>query len=147
MSTRRRAREVVLQVLYLQDLNHEQNSESIEQFVRSRLRKHEPTIQFALSLLNGTIRNIKRIDKLLAANATNWTIKRMAAIDRNILRLGAYEISCTDTPRQVVINEAIELAKRYGDRNSGSFVNGVLDRVSASNSSEYPAEPGLLLTQ
>ena len=147
MSTRRRAREIVLQVLYLRDLNHEQSFESIEHFLRTRLRHNDSLVQFAGGLLTGTTGNMKRIDKLVAANATNWTIKRMAAIDRNILRLGAYEILYTSTPRQVVINEAIELAKRYGDRNSGSFVNGVLDRIVLDDPSENPMEPDLMLTR
>jgi transcription antitermination protein NusB len=133
MSTRRRAREVVLQVLYEEDLNPDQSPQVADQFVVARLLGNNPLVQFARNLITNVRQNRKRLDKSLATIATNWSLRRMAAIDRNILRLGAYEILMTETPGPVVINEAIELAKRYGDRNSGQFVNGVLDRLLRTN--------------
>ncbi len=129
MTTRRRAREIVLQLLYEDDLNPEQNVQVAEEFLRRRLRGNKPLIEFARSLWRNVIKNRWEIDKALTARATNWSLRRMAAIDRNILRLGAYEILMGDTPGPVAINEAVELAKRYGNKQSGQFVNGILDRV------------------
>lgn len=118
----------------------------VQKFLRERLLHKGPSIQFATSLLSGTLDNRKKIDSVLTANAANWTVKRMATIDRNILRLGTYEILFADTPGQVAINEAIELAKRYGDRNSPSFVNGILDRILNSNQSGNQSEQDLILS-
>jgi N utilization substance protein B len=129
MSTRRRCREVVLQILYEDDLNPERNLKNSEQFLVSRLRGNRPLIEFANSLLRGVRLHRRDIDKQLTEKATNWSLRRMAAIDRNVLRLAGYEILFGGTPGRVAINEAVELAKRFGDRQSGQFVNGVLDRI------------------
>ena len=129
MSTRRRCREVVLQILYEDDLNPERNMKNSEQFLVSRLKGIRPLIDFANGLLRGVRQHRREMDRQLSEKATNWSLRRMAAIDRNILRLGAYEILIGGTPGRVAINEAVELAKRFGDRQSGQFVNGVLDRL------------------
>ncbi|MCR9295768.1 MAG: transcription antitermination factor NusB [bacterium] len=129
MPTRRRAREIVLQLLYEDDLNPDQDPIVAERFLENRLLKNKPLIRFANELWRNVIRNRQQIDKALSATATNWSLRRMAAIDRNILRMAAYEILHTDTPGRVAINEAVELAKRYGNHQSGQFVNGILDRV------------------
>ena len=138
MSTRRRAREVVLQLLYEDDLNPEQDQHVAEEFLAGRLRGNKPLIEFARDLWKQVLKNRWEIDKALGAKASNWSVRRMAAIDRNILRLGAYEILMTDTPGRVVINEAVEIAKRYGDKNSGQFVNGILDRILNANDEAPP---------
>jgi len=135
MSRRRRAREVVLQVLYQDDLNPTHDLRAADNFVRSRLRNHEDVTQFALSLLRGTRRNRPELDAMLTSHAANWSLKRMAATDRNILRMAAYELMYTETPGRVVINEAVELAKRYGSKQSAQFVNGILDVVLKRKSS------------
>lgn len=129
MTTRRRAREIVLQLLYEEDLHPEQNAEVADQFLKKRLHGNRPLVEFARNLFQNVVANRKELDRALSSKAANWSLRRMAAIDRNVLRLGAYEILMTDTPGRVVINEAVELAKRYGDRQSGQFVNGILDRV------------------
>lgn len=129
MTTRRRAREIVLQLLYEDDLNPEQDVQVAQQFLESRLQGNRPLVEFAQELWKSVIKHRWNIDKALSAKAENWSLRRMAAIDRNILRLGAYEILMTETPGRVAINEAVELAKRYGDRQSGQFVNGILDRI------------------
>jgi N utilization substance protein B len=128
MSRRSRAREVVLQVLYQDDLNPQRNLVQADQFLQDRLLRNEDLVEFARGLLSGVRRNRPELDKLLAERADNWTLGRMAATDRNILRLGAYELLYTDTPGPVVLDEAIELAKRYGAKQSPQFVNGILDR-------------------
>ncbi len=129
MAKRSRAREVALQLLYAVDLNPEQQPAPVEEFLAGRLRQDRELIQFARSLVAGVQRNREELDELLATRAENWTLERMAATDRNILRLGAYEILYTDAPPRVAINEAVELAKRFGSKHSAQFVNGVLDRV------------------
>ncbi len=85
---------------------------------------------FGEELVHGTVLYRAELDALLSEHATNWRISRMAAVDRNILRIGAYELTRTETPARVVLDEAIELARRFGDDPSPAFVNGVLDAVA-----------------
>ena len=129
MSRRSRAREVVLQLLYQDDLNPAPDITAIEDFLRGRLNEDEELIEFGRMLRQGVRRNREELDQLLSERAANWSLDRMAVTDRNILRLGAFEILYTDTPGRVAINEAIELAKRYGAQQSSQFVNGILDRL------------------
>jgi N utilization substance protein B len=129
MSRRSRAREVVLQVLYEDDLNPRRDLSVSDRFLCGRLNHDEQLIEFARSLLSGVRRNRGELDQSLEERADNWSLARMAVTDRNILRLGAYEMLHTDTPVRVAINEAVELAKRYGARQSSQFVNGLLDRL------------------
>src|SRR5437588_2832235 len=132
MTRRSRAREVALQLLFQGDLNPGMTRAAIEQFVRDRLRESELQT-FCLKLFDGVKANAGVIDERLAAAAENWRLPRMAAVDRNVLRLGAYELLFTpETPPRVVLDEAIELARRYGSADSPAFVNGVLDRLLAS---------------
>ena len=129
MSRRSRAREIVLQVLYQDDLNSSQPEDVRLRFINARLNQDRSLIEFAQDLLDGVRRQKEAVDQHLGEIAKNWKLSRMAATDRNVLRLGAYEILFTETPDRVVINESIELAKRYGTNNSSQFVNGVLDRL------------------
>lgn len=129
MSRRTRAREVALQILYQDDLNPTRNLAADVAFVRRRLHDDQELIDFAESLVSGARRNRGELDELLRRRADNWSLERMAATDRNLLRIGAFEILYTDTPGRVVINEAVEIAKRFGSKSSPQFVNGVLDRV------------------
>lgn len=127
MSRRSRAREVALQVLFQDDLNPGGNPAQADQFLRARL-KAEELAAFAQSLVAGVRRNRGELDQLLDRMADHWSLGRMATTDRNVLRLGAYEILYSDTPARVAINEAVELAKRFGSGGSAQFVNGILDR-------------------
>jgi transcription antitermination protein NusB len=129
MSRRSRAREVVLQLLYQDDLHPAPDIEAIEEFLRVRLNGREDLIEFGRDLRKGVRGNREELDVVLQERAANWSLARMAATDRNILRLGAFEILHTNTPGRVAINEAVELAKRYGAKQSPQFVNGILDRV------------------
>ena len=86
--------------------------------------------KFGLELLTGVTEHRDAIDRELSTLSTNWKLSRMAVVDRNILRLGAFEIVFADTPGPVAVNEAILLAKRYGDAASPRFINGVLDRLA-----------------
>lgn len=137
MSRRSKAREAVFQVLYQDDLSS--NAEDAtqdsktgpivgEDLLARRLRGNE-LLEFARSLLAGVRRNRQELDARLNATADNWSVGRMAPTDRNALRIGAYEILFTDTPDTVAVDEAIELAKRYGTAQSSGFVNGILDRL------------------
>jgi N utilization substance protein B len=128
MSRRSRAREVTLQLLYEDDLNPGRATASIEQFLNGRLNNDAELVVFAQGLISGVRRNRDELDELLTKCADNWSLARMAVTDRNILRLGAYELLYTQMPPRVAINEAVELAKRFGARQSAQFVNGVLDR-------------------
>ena len=129
MAKRSRAREVVLQLLFQRDLNPNVDRAAVERFVHDRLR--DPDLDpFCLGLYDGVVGHVKEIDERLSAAAQNWRLPRMAVVDRNVLRLGAYELFFTpETPASVTLNEAIELARRYGAAGSPAFVNGVLDRL------------------
>ncbi len=128
MSRRTRARIVAFQVLYQDDLNPRCNPAVGEQLLRRRLRSGD-LVEFAQGLVSGVRRNRAEIDALLERTAEHWSLRRMAATDRNVLRLGAYELLYGDTPPRVAIDEAVELAKRFGTAQSGQFVNGILDRL------------------
>jgi N utilization substance protein B len=117
-----------LQVLYQEDLNEGVDPDALDRFLVSRLRAEE-LIRFSRSLVDGVRQHRRELDLLLELTAQNWSLSRMAATDRNVMRLGAYEIVYSDTPERVAINEAVELAKRYGTHQSAQFVNGILDRL------------------
>lgn len=130
MTRRSRAREVALQLLVWRDQNPTATPEAIDRFVRDRLRDptHEP---FARRIYDGVLARQTEIDAAIVAAAENWRLPRMPVVDRNVLRIGVFELS-DETDKlapAVVINEAIEVARRYGSADSPSFVNGVLDQV------------------
>lgn len=129
MMRRSRAREVALQLLVQRDLNPGVGRETIADFVRDRLR--DPALEpFGLGLYDGVVAHADDIDRRLTAAADNWRLQRMALVDRNVLRLGGYEILFTpETPAAVALDEAVELARRFGAAGSPAFVNGVLDRL------------------
>jgi N utilization substance protein B len=128
MTRRSRAREVAFQVLYQDDLNPGHNPGGSDQLIEQRLRADD-LVSFARELVSGVRRNRAEVDAILEQTAAHWSLKRMAATDRNVLRLGAYELLHSDTPAKVAIDEAVELAKRFGSAQSAQFVNGILDKV------------------
>ena len=127
MSRRSRAREVALQILFEDDVNPRTTVAETKSFLSGRLNNPELE-EFCMSLILGVRRNQGELDELLGKTADNWSLSRMASTDRNVLRLGAYEIIYTDTPDRAAINEAVELAKRFGSAHSAQFVNGILDK-------------------
>jgi len=127
-SRRSRAREMALQMLYQQDLNPDVPADTVRELIVDRLRD-EGLARFAWSLFAGVMESRPLLDSRIEATATNWSLKRMAPTDRNVLRLGAFELLYTETPPKVIIDEALELAKRYGTAQSSQFVNGILDRL------------------
>lgn len=133
--SRRLARETALQVLFERDLTKESltiTTELIERWATEFLVP-EVSRSFTQQLVDGTIAHQEEIDQTIASFAQDWTLGRMANVDRNVMRLATYEILfCPDIPGRVSLNEAIELAKRFGGEESAMFVNGILDRVVAS---------------
>ncbi len=130
MYRRTRAREVALQLLFQRDLNPGMDRAAIETFVRGRL-SDQRTYDECVKLFDGVVEKATTIDELLTEASDNWKVSRMGAVDRNVLRLGAIELIAADptAPPAVVINEAIELARRFGTADSPAFVNGVLDKI------------------
>ena len=131
MRKRTKARECVLKILYAVDITKEAPEKCIEIFWQSN-EEIEPQVRaFADVLVLGVFKNKELIDRVISEHATNWELKRMAVIDRNILRFATYELLyMEEIPPKVSINEAIDIAKRYGDKDSGKFVNGVLDSIN-----------------
>jgi len=127
---RRRAREVALQALYLLDLHPDQSSAFVSRFLAGRLRG-AALVAFSQSLVDGVTTHREEIDRLLDGAAERWRVARMAATDRAILRLATEELLHTDVPGPVAVDEAIELARRYGSADSPRFVAGVLGRLLA----------------
>lgn len=128
MLRRRQSREAALQMLFQQDLNPDVDYHTIREQIRERV-PDEDLYEFAWHLFIGVIEHRLELDSKIEAIAQNWSLKRMAATDRNALRLGAFEILYTKTPPRVVIDEALELAKMFGTGQSAPFVNGILDRM------------------
>jgi transcription antitermination protein NusB len=139
MLRRSRAREVAFQVLYQDDLNPRNNPAVGDQLIHRRLRADD-LAAFARELVAGVRQHRADLDALLEQTAANWSLNRMAATDRNVLRLGAYELLHCDTPGRVVIDEAVELAKRFGSAQSSQFVNGILDQVMHRKEAQDEAE-------
>ena len=141
MGVRREGRELALQVLYALDLNPMMMEETLELF-RENTRAVEQVRLFAEELVVGVMANRDAIDRLIAGTSKNWALSRMAKVDLNILRLAVYELSCrSDIPRNVAINEAIEVAKKFGTADSPAFVNGMLDEIAGIiEKSAGPAE-------
>ena len=128
MPRRSRARQVAFQILYREDLNPGEDPAGDRGLIESRLRRPE-LIEFAAALVAGVRSRRGALDEAIQSAARNWDLHRMAATDRNVLRLGAYELLWTDTPARVALDEAVELAKRFGTAQSAGFVNGILDHL------------------
>ncbi len=146
MRKRTRSREFALQILYQIDISHSSAEDVLEDFWKDRtdlalLNKEKEALEadkkdadvrgYAELIVLGTLQKLDAIDQMIERFAEHWDIKRMAYVDRNILRLSTYEILHVDEiPVKVAINEAVELAKRYGEADSSKFVNGILDKIA-----------------
>lgn len=127
---RHRAREAALQMLYGMDLSGADVEPAIERYWATLGTDEEPS-DFANQLVRGCAADHEAIDEIIRRTSQHWRVERMATVDRNILRLATYELrSVPDVPRNVTLDEAVELAKRFGDVESPAFVNGVLDRIA-----------------
>jgi N utilization substance protein B len=145
MGTRRRARELALQTLYALEKGHgdadvavthmrawAEEKPSQDEDLAALVRGGEELQSFAEMLVRGVMGKRDEIDEVIAQSSTNWKVARMAIVDRNILRMAIFELKhLHDIPPKVTLNEAIEIAKRYGTEDSGAFINGILDRIAA----------------
>lgn len=131
MRKRTQAREYALQILYQIDLANKDPKECLEDFWQAQEQTCDEKIkEFASFLVCGTLEHISVIDNFIKEYTTNWQLERMAAVDRNILRMATFElVFASDIPSKVSINEAVELAKKYSNLESGKFVNGILDKI------------------
>jgi N utilization substance protein B len=130
MGARTGARESALQMLYALEVTAAQADRVIADFWCEHPGDPEGR-PYADELVRGVAADIEALDGLIRTASTNWRLERMARVDRNVLRLGAWElVHQLNTPRAVILDECVELAKRYGSEDSGSFVNGVLDRIA-----------------
>jgi N utilization substance protein B len=131
MGSRRKAREAAVQVLYQIDLTGESSERALELYFQ-HLTAGDDVQEFAGELVRGCTAHRDAIDARIREVSRHWRLERMARVDRNILRLATFELlHMADVPRKVTLNEAIELAKRFGDEDSPAFVNGVLDRIAS----------------
>lgn len=132
MRKRTRSREFSLQILYQMDITHDDCDLALENFWQSHQDEDisDELKEFTSRLVKGTKEHLEQIDKNISQHATNWELERMAVIDRNILRMGGFELLfCEDIPPKVSINEAVDLAKKYSEADSGKFVNAILDKI------------------
>jgi len=132
MRKRTLAREYALQILYQIDITNDTPDKALDNFW-SNHKDEEITADlkdFAAVLVKGAVGNMEAIDKKIAQYAENWQLKRMAVVDRNVMRIGCFELLyCDDIPPKVSINEAVELAKKFSGAEAGKFVNAILDKV------------------
>lgn len=129
MGKRRRSREFALQVLYQLEITKQDALEAMVQ-LRENFSPEEGEDEFTKRIVLGVMEHRQEIDRLIEERSENWRLERMTIIDRNILRIAIFELLyCSEIPPKVTLNEAIDLGKRYGSDESGSFINGILDRI------------------
>jgi N utilization substance protein B len=138
---RRRAREFALQILFQIDVtNSDYSDDLLEDFWKST-RENVDVKEFTRDIVFGTTRHIDTIDKVIKEWAEHWSMERMAIVDRSILRAAVYELLYRpDIPRTVIINEAIEIAKKYSTEDSASFINGILDKIQTADVKNHNAK-------
>jgi len=135
LTSRRRGREIALQILYQCDWNTINDvDKAVKEYTTGlapeAISENDPALEFGRTRLIGVLTHKAEIDAILKKNAKRWRLERMASVDRNILRIGTFELCyCPDIPPKVAINEALELAKKFCSRESSAFVNGILDAV------------------
>lgn len=132
MRRRTQAREFALQILYQVDITHDASDAALAAFWEARAEEKisEEVSDFTAELVKGTSDSVAELDSKISQYATNWQIQRMAVVDRNILRMGCFELMFRrDIPPKVAINEAVELAKKYSGVETAKFVNAVLDKI------------------
>lgn len=129
MGYRRKARELALQALYFMDMNRFDTDADLALFCAD-FSPSEQIEPFFNTLVHGVIQHRTAIDVLIEAHSKNWKISRMSCVDRNVLRLATFELLyCSDIPGKVTINEAIDIGKKYGTKESGAFINGIIDGI------------------
>ncbi len=130
MRRRTLSREHALKILYQVDITHRTLDLILLDYWKMEEVSDEEVMSYAKTIVSGVLKDLKTIDEKISQYATNWQLKRMAVIDRNVMRIGLFELQyTTDVPPKVAINEAVELVKKYGDLESSKFVNGILDKI------------------
>ncbi len=139
MGKRRRSREAILKILYKMDLSKDKVEDAVIKYWQhldlseedQDSLNQEEVQAFAKEEIEGVVRNIGEIDRIIELHSTNWKVSRMTTVDRNILRMAVFELLyCPDIPVSVTINEAIEIGKKFGSEDSASFINGILDDIA-----------------
>ncbi len=129
MGKRRRSRELALQALFYMDMSKEASEETLERFC-THFNPPDSARPFFLTIVRGVLTHRAEIDRLIERFSKNWRIGRMSHVDRNVLRIAVYELLCCgDIPPKVTINEAIDIAKKFGTAESGAFINGIIDSI------------------
>ena len=131
MARRSKAREVALQMLFQRDFNPDADARVLKNMIGERLEDEEMFL-FCWQLVSGVLEHQEELDQQISAVAENWSVDRMASTDRNAIRIGVYEMTFLGTPPPVAINEAIELSRKFGSKESTQFVNGIMDRLHKS---------------
>lgn len=126
MSLRTKSREFAMQMLFQWEMSQQEPAKLEAKFWKGT-KAAEQTRTFANQLFEGAVHDSTALDELISKHAANWRLERLSVIDRAILRLALHEMRATDTPPKVVINEAVELAKKFSSEEAGGFVNGILD--------------------
>jgi N utilization substance protein B len=129
---RRQAREAALQVLYAADLSGQLKPDAVEavfEQVAAEFSLPRRVRERAAEISLGVVHNLSRVDAAIAGASTQWKLHRVAAVERNVLRIAAFELLCESTPPEVAIDEAVEIARRFGGARTPAFVNGVLDAL------------------
>jgi len=129
MATITHAREAVIQTLYALDLGNDNAIKQFDEILKDKKIKGAKA-EFAKNLLKGLLEKLPVIDTILKEHLIDWDFDRLDKVDKQILRVGIYEINYTDTPYQIVINEAVKIAKNFSEDKSKSFINGILDRIA-----------------
>jgi len=129
MATITHAREAVVQTLYAKELGNDKAIEQFNELLKERKIKNQKA-EFAKKILQGVLEHKDEIDKIIKEHLIDWDFDRLDKIDKQILRVGVYELKYTDTPFQIVIDEAVKIAKNFSEDKAKSFINGILDRVA-----------------
>jgi N utilization substance protein B len=135
LGARRRAREIAVQFLYQMEVNPLEPHEAVESF-RQNVSASRQVKEFAARIVEGVQYHREEIDRLIEKHSEHWRLKRIDRVDKNILRMGVFELLyCDDIPVKVALNEAIDLGKKFGTEESGAFINGILDKISKTETS------------
>ena len=129
MATITHAREAVVQTLYALEQGNDKAIEQFDELLKEKKIKNKKA-EFAKNLLKGVLEHKEEIDKIIQDHLIDWSFDRLDKIDKQILRVGVYELKYTDTPFQIVIDEAVKIAKNFSEDKAKSFINGILDRVA-----------------
>ena len=147
MINRRKARELAIQALFYIDVSQNDSKEAVELFCENFVTSKKD-LSFFFRLVNGVVKAMPEIDSVVERFSRNWKISRMSIVDRNIIRIAVYEmLFCNDIPSKVSINEAIDIGKKFGTKESGAFINGILDSIRIALKKEKIIKPQAMIKE